>query len=124
LAEDFPLIVNAGSRIPFFCHSKERELPWLRNLMPDPVVRICEADAESRGLKTGDDVRITSPVNREGIVAKVDVTNIVRPGSMDMFHGWIQANVNELLSRDFDPVTGFPPYREGLCQIVRKETTA
>jgi anaerobic selenocysteine-containing dehydrogenase/Fe-S-cluster-containing dehydrogenase component len=119
LTEDFPLIVNAGSRIPFFCHSKERELPWLRNLMPDPVVRICAADAESRGLINGEDVRITSPVNHEGIVAKLEITNIVKPGSMDMFHGWIQANVNELLPRDFDPITGFPPFREGLCQITK-----
>ena len=36
-----------------------------------------------------------------------------------MFHGWEDANVNKLVSRDFDPVTGYPPYKEGLCQVER-----
>jgi anaerobic selenocysteine-containing dehydrogenase len=119
LAEDFPLIMNAGSRVPFFCHSKERSLPWLRRFMPEPVIRVHSADAKIRGLAGGDYVRITSPVNKEGIRAKLEISNIVRPGSIDMFHGWIEANVNELVPRDFDPVTGFPPYREGLCQVER-----
>ena len=38
-----------------------------------------KADAEERGLADGDMVRITSPVNAEGIVAKLEITNIVRP---------------------------------------------
>jgi anaerobic selenocysteine-containing dehydrogenase/Fe-S-cluster-containing dehydrogenase component len=118
LADDFPLIMNAGSRVPFFCHSKERTLPWLNRFMPEPVVRMCRKDAEVRGLKEGASVCITSPVNKKGINAKLEITNIVRPGSIDMFHGWIEANVNELVPRDFDPVTGFPPYREGLCQVT------
>ena len=46
---------------------------------------------------------------------------MVKPGVMDMFHGWSQANVNELVSRDFDPISGFPPYKEGLCQIRKAE---
>jgi anaerobic selenocysteine-containing dehydrogenase/ferredoxin len=121
LANDFPLIMNAGSRVPFFCHSKERTLPWLRSFMPEPVVRVSAPDAAARGLKNGDIVRITSPVNRKGIRVKLEITNTVRPGSIDMFHGWIEANVNELLPRDFDPVSGFPPYREGLCQIDRAD---
>ena len=36
-----------------------------------------------------------------------------------MFHGWDKANVNELVSRDFDPISGFPPYKEGLCQVAK-----
>jgi anaerobic selenocysteine-containing dehydrogenase/Fe-S-cluster-containing dehydrogenase component len=119
LAAAYPLVMNAGSRVPFFCHSKERTLPWLRRFMPNPVVRVCRKDAEDRALREGDWVRVTSPVNPEGIVAKLEVTNIVRPGSIDMFHGWIEANVNELVPRDFDPISGFPPYREGLCQIEK-----
>ncbi|MDR0875975.1 MAG: molybdopterin-dependent oxidoreductase [Clostridiales Family XIII bacterium] len=118
-AREFPLIVNAGSRVPFFCHSKERGLPWLRRHMPDPVVRLGEEDAAARSLKDGDLVKITSPVNQEGITAKLEITNTLRRGAIDMLHGWAEANVNELIPRDFDPISGFPAYKEGLCQIEK-----
>ncbi|MDR1797036.1 MAG: molybdopterin-dependent oxidoreductase [Clostridiales Family XIII bacterium] len=119
LAKKYPLIMNAGSRVPYYCHSKDRELPWLRRYMPDPTVSLGKRDAEARGLKDGDLVRITSPVNEEGIVAKLVVTNTLFPGMIDMHHGWPQADVNELIPRIFDPISGFPPYKEGLCQIEK-----
>lgn len=119
VAEKFPLIMNSGSRVPYYTHSKERHIPWLNQFMPEPVVRLSKADAEARGIAHGDMVRITSPVNDTGITAKLEVTNIVRPGMIDMFHGWAKANVNELISRDFDPISGFPPFKEGLCQIEK-----
>ncbi|MDR3307512.1 MAG: molybdopterin-dependent oxidoreductase [Coriobacteriales bacterium] len=118
LATRFPLVLNTGSRVPFYTHSKERDLPWLNQFMPEPVVRLNRIDAQARGLEEGQMVRINSPVNAVGIVAKLEVTNIVRPGMIDMFHGWHQANVNELVSRDFDPISGFPPFKEGLCEVM------
>ena len=119
VAKDYPLVMNSGSRVPYYTHSKERHLPWLNQFMPEPVVRLSKADAEERGLADGDMVRITSPVNDEGIVAKLEITNIVRPKTIDMFHGWHQANVNEIIGRDFDPISGFPPFKEGLCQVAK-----
>ncbi|MEG0503847.1 MAG: molybdopterin-dependent oxidoreductase [Raoultibacter sp.] len=119
VAEKYSLIMNSGSRVPFYTHSKERHLPWLNQFMPEPVVRLSKGDADFRNLAHGDMVRITSPVNDTGIVAKLEVTNIVRPGTIDMFHGWSKANVNELISRDFDPISGFPPFKEGLCEITK-----
>jgi hypothetical protein len=50
---------------------------------------------------------------------KAKITNIILPGSVDMIHGWQQADVNQLISRDFDPISGFPPYKEGLCQVEK-----
>lgn len=119
VAQEFPLVMNSGSRVPFYTHSKERHLPWLNQFMPEPVVKLTKADADERGLSDGDKVRITSPVNKEGIEAKLEVTNTLRPGMIDMFHGWSKANVNELISRDFDPISGFPPFKEGLCQVQK-----
>ncbi|MEG0322796.1 MAG: molybdopterin dinucleotide binding domain-containing protein, partial [Raoultibacter sp.] len=119
VAEKYSLIMNSGSRVPFYTHSKERHLPWLNQFMPEPVVRLSKGDADFRNLAHGDMVRITSPVNDTGIVAKLEVTNIVRPGTIDMFHGWSKANVNKLISRDFDPISGFPPFKEGLCEITK-----
>jgi len=117
--KEFPLIMNTGNRIAIYTHSKERDVPWLRNIMPEPIIRLCKKDADDRKLVDGDMVRITSPVNKEGIVAKLEVTNIVKPGVMDMFHGWEKANINLLIARDFDPISGFPPFKEGLCQVVK-----
>ena len=44
---------------------------------------------------------------------------MIRPGCMDMVHGWADANVNILHARDFDPISGFPSFKEGLCQITK-----
>jgi anaerobic selenocysteine-containing dehydrogenase/Fe-S-cluster-containing dehydrogenase component len=119
IAEKFPLIMNCGSRVPFYSNAKERELPWLRRFMPEPVVRLNPQDAKSRGLENGDTVRVTAPVNEVGIVLKLETTGTVKPGVIDILHGWPQANANELITRDFDPISGFVPFREGLCQISR-----
>jgi anaerobic selenocysteine-containing dehydrogenase len=119
LAKKYPLIMNAGSRVPFFCHSKDRELPWLRRFMPDPTVNLGKEDAAARDLNEGDLVRITSPANNDGIVAKLVITNTLRPGAIDIHHGWRQADANELIPRIFDPISGFPVYKEGLCQIEK-----
>jgi len=117
--KEFPLIITTGNRIPMYQHSRQRELPWLRSLMPEPMVRLHPINAKERGLSDGDMVRITSPVNREGIEAKLEITNILKPGMIDMFHGWEKANVNLLIARDFCKISGFPPYKEGLCQIEK-----
>lgn len=117
VAKDFPLILCTGSRVPMYTHSKERDVPWLRQLMPDPIIRLHISDAEDRGLVDGDMVELSSPFGK--LQAKLEVTNMIKPGMIDMFHGWAQANVNELLPRDFDPISGFPAYKEGLCQVKK-----
>lgn len=119
LYKEFPLIMNTGNRVPMYAHSKHRNLPWMRSLMPEPVIKLCKQDADDRRLVAGDMVKITSPINKKGIVAKLEITNILKPGVMDMFHGWEEANINLLVSRDFDKISGFPPFKEGLCQVEK-----
>lgn len=109
----------SGNRVSIYTHSKERDLPWLKEIMPEPIVRLNPIDAEKRGLSDGDMVRITSPINKEGIKAKLEVTNILKPGMIDMFHGWEKANINLLIPRDFCKISGSPPYKEGLCQVEK-----
>jgi anaerobic selenocysteine-containing dehydrogenase/ferredoxin len=118
LTDEYPLIFNSGSRLPFYCHSKERRLPWLNRFMPEPVLYMEPSDAASRQLSSGQKVRINSPVNPVGIVATLVTSNVLRPGMVDIHHGWPQANANALVPRDFDPISGFPPYKEGLCQVT------
>lgn len=118
-AREYPLVLNSGSRVPYYTHSKLRDLPWLRQFMPEPVVHLHPDDARERGIAEGDEVRV---FNRFGeVFMKAEVANLVLPGVIDVFHGWHQADINLLTTRDFDPITGFPPYRSGLCQVERAD---
>ncbi len=117
LASKFPLVLNTGSRMNIYTHSKLREIPWLRELSPDPIVRINPADASKRNIKDGDDVTLSTPLG--SIKVKASLTNLVMPGVIDIFHGWENANVNELIARKFDPISGFPAYKEGLCEVKK-----
>lgn len=115
LAKEYPLVLNSGSRVPYYTHSKLRGLPWLNQFMPDPVVRLHPKDARDRDIADGDGVKVFNQFGE--IKMKAEVTNLVLPGVVDIFHGWSKADINLLTSRDFDPITGFPPYRSGLCEV-------
>lgn len=117
LAAQYPLVLNTGSRVPMYTHSKLRDCPWLNQFMPEPIVRMHPNTAEERGLADGDAVRVFNQLGE--IEVKLEVTNLVLPGVVDLFHGWSQANVNNLISRDFDHVTGYPPFKSALCQVER-----
>ncbi|MEG1517885.1 MAG: molybdopterin-dependent oxidoreductase [Raoultibacter sp.] len=112
----YPLVLNSGSRLPYYTHSKLREIPWLNQFMPDPVVRLHPKDARERSINEGDEVRVFN--HQAEIKMKAEITNIVLPGVVDIFHGWHRANINLLTTRDFDPITGFPPFRSGLCEVA------
>jgi anaerobic selenocysteine-containing dehydrogenase/Fe-S-cluster-containing dehydrogenase component len=117
VAKRFPLVMCCGSRTPFYSNAKERELPWLRRFLPEPVVKLNPKDAQSRGLRDGDTVRVNAPVNEKGITLKLKTSETIKPGMIDILHGWPQADANELITRDFDPISGFVPFREGLCEV-------
>ena len=117
VAAKYPLILNTGSRVPMYTHSKQRHTPWLRALMPDPICRLSPKAARERGIADGDEVELSTELG--AIRAKAQVTNIVRDDTIDMFHGWETANVNLVHARDFDPISGFPSYKEGLCQVTK-----
>lgn len=115
LARDYPLILNTGSRVLMFTHSKLRELPSLRKLMPIATAGIHPDDARALGIMQDDYVEIESP--HGSIRLKANVTEEVLPGVVDVPHGWAEANANELVARYFDPISGFPAFKEGLCRL-------
>jgi len=116
-AAKYPLVMCCGSRTPFYSNAKHRELPWLRRFLPEPIVKLHPSDAASRQLKDGDKVRVTAPINNEGIVLTLKTSESIKPGMIDILHGWYGADANELITRDFDPISGFVPFREGLCEV-------
>jgi anaerobic selenocysteine-containing dehydrogenase len=114
-AKKFPLIFNTGSREPMYVHSRHRNNPRLRELQPDPKVDINPKDAEARGIKQGEDAIIETPEGR--ITVKANITNLAQPGVVHVFHGWPQADVNTILARTLDPISGFPAFKSQLCQV-------
>ena len=118
--EKFPLIFNTGSREPMYTHSRHRNNPRLRELQPDPKVDINPKDAEARGIKQGEDAVVETPAG--SITVKANITNLAQPGVVHVYHGWPQADVNTILARTLDPISGFPAFKSQLCQ-VRKALT-
>ncbi|MEE9417994.1 MAG: molybdopterin dinucleotide binding domain-containing protein, partial [Desulfatiglandaceae bacterium] len=115
---EYPLILISGSRVPYITHSKWREdSPWLLELQREPLLTINPEDAEIRHIKRGDEVFLKTPYGQMRVKAKHTI--MVRTGVVAIMHGWAKANVNELIPRQFDPISGFPPYKEVICKVVK-----
>ena len=65
----------------------------------------------------GDAVILKTPYGQMRVKAKPTV--MVPNGVVGIMHGWAEANVNELIPRQFDPISGFPPYKEVVCEVVK-----
>ena len=119
-AGKYPLVLMTGARIPFYTHSKWRDIPWVSEFQPEPVVNLNPADAQQRGIKEGDEVILENAHGQ--IKVKAHLTEMITQGMADMFHGWPKQDVNTMVARDLDPISGYPPYKSGLCQV--KKVTA
>jgi anaerobic selenocysteine-containing dehydrogenase len=134
LAENYPYILNAGLRTPTFFHSANRQIPWLREIRPDPIVEIHPATADKHGIQEGDWVWIESPRGRAKERARlndgIDPRVIVAehgwwyPEIETADHGWEVSNINLLTDNShasMDPVMGATSLRVLLCNIYRCE---
>ena len=130
----YPYILNAGLRNPVYFHSEGRQLPWLREIRPDPIVEIHPETARRHGIQEGDWVWIESPRGRvkqrarlnDGIDPRVVVAEHGwwYPEIEDPGHGWDISNINILIDNaheTMDPVMGATNLRVGLCNISRCE---
>ena len=134
LLDRFPYILNAGLRTPTFFHSANRNIPWLREIRPDPIVEIHPDTAKKHGIKEGDWVYIESPRGGARERAKlndgIDPRVIVAehgwwyPEIKDRGHGWNVSNINMLTDNaheTMDPAIGATNLRTCLCSIAPVE---
>ncbi|MBW1802673.1 MAG: molybdopterin-dependent oxidoreductase, partial [Deltaproteobacteria bacterium] len=117
-SSDYPMVLISGSRLSYITHSKWREdAPWLMELQDEALLTLNPKDAEDRRIKGGDIVVLKSPYGEMKVKAKP--TRLVPAGIAGVMHGWAKANVNELIPRVFDPISGFPPYKETVCNVIK-----
>jgi len=130
LTKDFPYILITGMRQPGFFHTANRQVPWLRELHPDPTVEIHPDTAKKEGIKNGDWVVIESPRGKVRQRAKLTPRihpNVVGaqhawwfPEKKDPDHGWKDSNINLLTDNAYeacDPAMGATSVRVLLCKI-------
>lgn len=118
-ADKYPFILCSGPRIPNAIHSRMHEVSWTRSLRPDPMADISREDAKRGGIKSGDDIEIYTALG--GITVKANPTITVPEGMVVMFHGYKEANIEDILSADdMDPYSGFPAYRSVRCGMRRR----
>jgi anaerobic selenocysteine-containing dehydrogenase len=132
----YPLRLMSGSTSMFMTHQDHRQVPSLRRLHPDPVVRIHPATAHANALREGDWAWLEN--SRGRVRQRVAVTEHVAPGVVEAERWWyperpgaepelfgvLESNVN-LLTDDApdrcDPAHGSWPFRLGWCRVYRAE---
>ena len=121
-------------RTPTFFHSANRQLPWLREIRPDPIVEIHPETAKQHAIEAGDWIWIESPRGRAKLRAKlnsgIDPRVVVAehawwyPEIKTPDHGWDISNINMLTDNShesMDPLMGATNLRALLCKIYRCE---
>jgi anaerobic selenocysteine-containing dehydrogenase len=119
MAAKYPFILNTGSRLPMFIHTRTYRLTWTGSLRPNhPSADLNPADAARLGVQQDDTIRIATP--RDAIVVKANLTRTVQPGVVHMYHGHSEADVNRLFDGDYlDPLSGFPGFKSALCRVEK-----
>jgi anaerobic selenocysteine-containing dehydrogenase len=134
MLEEYPYILITGARTPVFYHSEHRQIPWLREQHPDPIVEIHPDTAKEHGIEEGDWVYIETP--RGKIRQRARLTTGIDPRVVAIQHGWWfpevktpdhgwrESNSNILTENDVqghDPAVGATNLRVLLCRIFRAE---
>lgn len=120
--QQFPLILNTGSRKPQLFHSRLYRMSWLNNIEAVPMVEIHPEDGHAYGVGDGDFVRVTSP---SGQITGTAVYNVQgNPGVVYIYHGNSKGDANELIGKDYvDPISGFPGFKGYFCRVEKAGDT-
>lgn len=119
-AEQYPFRLVSGARLPNALHSRLHDVPWLRSLRPEPMADLNEEDCRRMGIRRGDTVEIATRVGSITVLA--NPTKTVKQGTVHMYHGYREADVNRIVPPGHnDPYSGFPGYRSVRCAVVKKE---
>ncbi len=116
LAEEYPFILIAGSKLEPYTHSMMRNIPGLSKYAAENLVEINPKAASKLGIQDGELVRVSSP--RGYIHCRVRVTDGIDPRVVHLYHGFKESNCNFLTdNKAFDPITGSVGMKSLLCKV-------
>jgi formate dehydrogenase major subunit len=133
-AKDFPYVLMTSSLAEHWCAgSTTRNIPWLNELSPEPMIELPPALAEKLGIRSGDHARVSSA--RGEMVVKAIVTRRVqslRIAGQDVPIVWMPYNwgfkglsrgpsTNVLTIDAGDPGAGTQETKACLVNVVRAE---
>ena len=134
--KDYPLVMMTGRRSPVLFHSEHRQIPWLRECDPDPLIEISPQTAAEKGIKNGDWVLIEGTMG--SFKRKAKVTPIIHPKTVMVPHAWWlpeeiadaenpgkvwDLNCNQLIPMGYQDSAGFGggPLSYMLCRVSKAE---
>jgi anaerobic selenocysteine-containing dehydrogenase len=106
---EFPFVLTTGARKSLFYHSRHQNIPRFRNVHPSAEMEIHPQDAAQLGIQDQETVRVVSEIGQLDIRATVKHPSELRPGVVEIYHGWEDNRVNFLTCDTInDPISGFP----------------
>jgi anaerobic selenocysteine-containing dehydrogenase len=131
LLEKYPFVLTSGARVFAFFHSEHRQIPYLRELNPDPLVEIHPKNAAKLGIADGQWCEVYNQFGSARLKAKV--TYAVDEKTIHAQHGWwfpeedgnapnlygtFRSNINNLVPNFHTGKLGFgAPVKCMLCNI-------
>ena len=115
-------------RTVYTTHSQHVQLPWIREIAPEPWLEMACDDAAERGIQTGDVVKVFN--DRGWYKVKALVTPEIKPGCLNQRQGWWPKDFPEgnhygtLLQMVLNPAqdlvyeTNYAPY-DNLVQVEK-----
>ncbi len=131
IAEDYPLVLTTGARIPFYFNSEHRQIANLRKAYRDPRAEIHPQTAKRHNIRDGDWMWIET--RRGRMQQRAKVTTRIDPRVIAAEHGWWfpeepapeygvwRSNVNLLTDNQppYDPAMGTYQLRALLCRVQK-----
>ncbi|MGO9307488.1 MAG: molybdopterin-dependent oxidoreductase [Spirochaetia bacterium] len=118
----YPLVLVTGARKLLFYHSRFQNIERFMRAGRNPEMEMHPADAARLALNDGDWARVSSRVGTLTLPITVAAPNEIISGTVQITHGFRQANVNLLTPDDvFDPISGFPLMKALPVRVERLE---
>ena len=133
LLSEYPFVLTTGARHYEYFHSEGRQIPYLREIHPDPTFEINPVDAESLDIVDGEWCVLQNQFGK--CQMRANVSPIVKPGVIQADHGWWfpeedpnephlygvwRSNINELVPHFHVGKMGFgAPFKCLLCSVKK-----
>ena len=120
LTKEYPLIITTGGREPVFRHTELRNIPILREIVPELLASLNPQTAYALGINDGDTIVVESPRGR--MEARAHLTEGIDPRVIHVPSHWPGVNnVNLLMDNEHcAPMIGSAQLRCQLCRVRKK----